>query len=292
MKKFLQTLSTSALSVLGFSILSIGSAQAASISVSSVSGSANTDYYVYGVNGASQTVRIAETLANVNAVLSGNATNPTGNVELRASSELPSFDFTKNTSLVGTIGGQAIVLSSLTESDWINADFGKTWFNAALSAYGLGGLNSTVKGIFYNAFVNSGGRQRFSDPNISYVNQDSSGKISIGLAGHYNALDLVFNAVPAPYQSIVSAALVGKVVQASEIVKYTYEGKMGYLFSFNATSSGLSAQDDGISHTGNYEVYLYGQPRPVPVPAAFVGVVVAGAFGATKLKRSKVTSLS
>ena len=80
----------------------------------------------------------------------------------------------------------------------------------------------------------------------------------------------------------------GTPVQASELVKYTYENQVGYLYSFNATDSGLVSNDVTRSHNGNYEVKFQGA-KPVPVPAAFVGIGIAGAIGAAKLKRSKVT---
>jgi len=58
-------------------------------------------------------------------------------------------------------------------------------------ATGLGSLNRTSNGTkLFNIFKTNGGFQRFSDPNIPYVNQDAIGTISIGLAGHYDASSL------------------------------------------------------------------------------------------------------
>jgi hypothetical protein len=242
----------------------------------------------------------------VQLVLDGNASSPTGNVELAASSEQVGFDFTKNTTLSGAIGGRSITLSSLTASDWATANyngsgktFGSYWFNKALTNNSLA-LTTSQEASLFGIFKNYGGFQRFTDPNISYVNQDSNGLISIGLAGHYNATPLLVKSVDAYLvDSNVSATdkllvsqlrpiLLATTIQASEIVKYTYEGKTDYLYSFHATNSGLTAKDDGVSHTGNYEVTLQGS-RPAPVPPVFVGIAFAGAIGAAKLKRRKLT---
>ena len=125
------------------------------------------------------------------------------------------------------------------------------------------------------------------------MNQDdNSGVISIGLAGHYDATSLFFANLTDVEKSLFNAlrdpSKSGTPVQASELVKYTYENQVGYLYSFNATDSGLVSNDVTRSHNGNYEVKFQGA-KPVPVPAAFVGIAIAGAIGAAKLKRSKVT---
>ncbi|CBN56637.1 conserved hypothetical protein [Kamptonema sp. PCC 6506] len=63
-------------------------------------------------------------------------------------------------------------------------------------------------------------------------------------------------------------------LQASELVKVIYGGKTEYKYSFNATQSGLTASDDGISHNGNYEVTL--SAEPVPEPTTMVGLILGG----------------
>ena len=299
MQTLLKYLSAGALSLVSLGALSSAPAIAASIIVTSTDGTAPTDYLVYDANGTN-TFEVAKTLANIQNVLGGDAASPTGNVELRARTEKPEFDptkpefdptaFTKNTTLSGAIGGKSITLSSLTASDWATANyndsgktFGKYWFDQALTNNGLSAVVGTpTADAIFGSFVSNGGFQRFSDPNISYVNQnDTTGLISIGLAGHYDATSLLFAVVPSNLQPL----LAGKTIQASELVKYTYDGQSGYLFSFSATQTGLVELKDKVSHSGNYEVTL----RPVPVPAAFVGIAIAGAIGAAKLKRSKVT---
>ena len=293
MKTLLQSLAVGALSLTSLGAIATAPVSAASITGVAIGGSEPTDYYVYDVSGNNTVRNLTPTASDIQNVLGGNAASPTGNVELAASSEQGGFDFTKNTTLSGSIGGKSITLSSLTASDWATANyngsgktFGQYWFNQALANNELGALvgTSTANTIF-GAFVGNGGFQRFSDPNISYVNQDNTGLIKIGLAGHLNATPLIFPIVPPNLQPF----LIGKTIQASEIVKYTYEGKTDYLYSFYATNSGLTAKDDGVSHTGNYEVTLQGS-KPVPVPAAFIGIAFAGAIGAARLKRLKVTS--
>ncbi|MBE9035545.1 NF038130 family PEP-CTERM protein [aff. Roholtiella sp. LEGE 12411] len=270
---------------IGVSAIATVPAQAGTLTGASIGGTAATDYLVYDSN-ATNTFAIPNSQTNVQKVLDGSAANPTGNVELAASSEKAGFNFTKNTTLQGQIGGKDITLSSLTLSDWTSSykgtTFGQYWFNQALTFNGLSSVVGTItgQGLFAN-FVNQGGFQRFSDPNISYVNQnDNTGLISIGLAGHYDA---------APLLGLSSNPL--RPLQASEIVKYTYNGVTDYLFSFQATRSGLTELSDGVSHSGNYQVSIQGvPPTAVPEPSVILGMLsVAGVFATQrKLKKASI----
>ncbi|WP_427161902.1 NF038130 family PEP-CTERM protein [Aliinostoc sp. HNIBRCY26] len=298
MKKTIHAIVIGSAVAMGVGAIATSPAQAGNLTGVTIGGTADTDYWVYDVNGTN-TVSVDKKTADITKILEGNAASPTGNVELRASTEQSTFtanDFTRNTTLSGTIGGETITLSSLTASDWTSLykDTGKTfaehWFNLALDKNGFGSLNTPTKATLYNSFVANKGFQRFSDPNISYVNQnDSTGEISIGLAGHYNATNLLFPVVPSNLQTLLS----GKTIQASEIVKYTYNGKTDYLFSFSATKSGLTEKSDGISHSGNYEVNFEGlvpikTSQAVPEPSIVLGLLgVAGMFTAQrKFKKS------
>ena len=292
MKTLLQSLAVGALSLTSLGAIATAPVSAASITSVAIGGSEPTDYYVYDVSGNNTVRNLTPTASDIQNVLGGNAASPTGNVELAASSEQGGFDFTKNTTLSGAIGGKSITLSSLTASDWTTV--GQTWFKAALTANGYGTIiNSALYNTAWSRFINNGGRQRFSDPNISYVNQDSDGLIRIGLAGHYDATDLLLGSLSTFEKNLINSLRdplkVGTPIQASELVKYTYEGQTSYLYSFYATQSGLISADPTKSHNGNYEVTFQGS-KPVPVPAAFIGIAFAGAIGATKLKRRKVTS--
>lgn len=279
--------------VVGASAIATAPAMAGSLTGATIGGSAPSDYYVYDVSG-SQTVKVnSPTAADIQNVLGGNASSPTGNVELRASSELSGFDFTKNTTLTGNLGGKSITLSSLTASDWfgasLNTAYGATnlankWFNDFITKAGYGGfVGSGFAAGMYNSFLGMGGFQASSDPNISYVNQDdNTGLVSIGLAGHYD-LKAAYASNP-KYGAF--AAFLPNGFQASEVVKYTYDGKTDYLYSFFATDSKLVAADDGKSHTGNYEVSFQG--AKVPEPSTMLGLMaVGGLFAATKRKSQK-----
>lgn len=262
-----------------------------------IGGSAADDYYVYDSND-DNTFKVDSTQANVQRVLYGNADDTRGNVELASGSEGNGFDFTKNTTLEGEVGGQDIILSSLTEDDWARdmgggMTFGQSWFNEVLMANGFNSLvgNDSI----FNIFKFQGGFQRFSDPNISYVNQDSSGDINIGLAGHFDATDLLVKALnPWGEQGANQFEIFlnrlrnpserGKAIQASEVVKVTYGGETEYLYSFKATETGLTDIDDGFSHNGNYQVTFTSAPdfsraRKVPEPSVMLGLLsVAGIF--------------
>ncbi len=293
MKMTFQKLVIGVSMAIGMSVTTVP-AQAGTLTGANIGGTAASDYLVYDSN-ATNTFLVANTSANVQKVISGNATSPTGNVELAASSEQTGFNFTNNTTLTGTIGGKTLTLSSLTSDDWFGAgkatttyglnNLANTWFNQVLTSNNISSpllaAFGYTKQTLFNSFLTNGGFQRFSDPNISYVNQDdTSGLISIGLAGHYNAaplLGLPFNLFTSP-------------LQASELVKYTYDGKTDYLYSFKATLSGLVEKSDGISHSGNYEVTIKGvDPAAVPEPSVMLGLLgVAGVF-ATQRKFKKAS---
>jgi hypothetical protein len=258
----------------------------------------NAPYLTYS-SGGGHTFTVANNQANVQAALDGNSISPGGNVELFSNSEASSLislfgflNYNQNTTLSGKIDGQDITLSSLMATDWFgqsavnsvkagiasasaianqaekaiafsqaiaplynSANLATQWFSSALSNYGLASSQQ-----IFNLFLLAGGFQRFSDPNISYVNQDG-GKIKIGLAGHYDAAALL--GIP---------SIPGLPLQASEVVKVIYGGKTEYKYGFKATNSGLTASDDGVSHNGNYEVSV----EAVPEPTTMIGLILGG----------------
>jgi hypothetical protein len=279
-------------------------AHAGSITNITIGGTKPNDYSVYDAN-ATNTFQVDNTLANVQKVLDGDATHPTGNVELAVSSKQSGFDFTKsNTSLTGKIDGRDITLSSLTSADW-TPSFTNTWLSQGLAANGFN-LSPTLVSFVSNIFTQYGGPQRFSDPNISYVNEDdSTGLIKIGLAGHWNANSLLIASINGYLASqqvgssnwSIAQTLLGtlgsKQIQASEVVKVSYNGGPSQLlYSFSATKSGLVAADDHESHSGNYELTLQGlpatQPASTPEPSIMFGIIgLCGALAAQRhLKRA------
>lgn len=231
----------------------------------------------------------------LSVILQGNSSSPSGNIELAASSEQAGFDFSKFTSLNGTLDGKPITLSSLTESDW-GGGFAQQWLGDVLTANGFGSIDADSKALLSNIFLDNGGRQRFSDPNISYVNSDAD-KVKIGLAGHFNATPLFtasidgFLANPnVPNEqkflaNVLKSQLQTQMIQASELVKVTYNGKTNILYSFVATPSGLVSQDPTQSHTGNYEIVFKDSGNAaIPEPSLTIGSAIAlsGFWGAKR----------
>lgn len=239
---------------------------------------------------------------------------PGGNVELFANSEQLSLDeflnYTTVTSLTGDIGDKSITLSSLTATDW----FGETletgygvdnlankWFEAALTSYGiddqlLGFANMLIptipnnKASLFSEFRDNGGFQRFSDPNIAYIDiNDTTASLEVGLAGHFNAVDLIFDDLNDQQKNLLSVFLQGKPIQAAELVKIDYNGETTYHYSFSAAKSGLLEQGDMMSHTGLYDPELptNGEVEKVPEPSLVLGSLLAagGMFGAKRKQK-------
>lgn len=257
-------------------------AMAASIT-NATTGGAN-DVLVYGAN-STNTFQIANTPGNLTTALTGDASSPTGNVELFASSESSGSNFNTPTTLSGTLNGKSIVLSSVTAADW-NV-FGLQWFgeflDVALNPQGQFARSMVGDATLYGLF-GSNGQRTFSDPNISYVNQDdATGEVKVGLAGHFNAYTRVVQQIPS------LAAYLKPNFQASEIVKIEYDGGPAeYFWSFSATASGLTEAGDGVSHSGNYEISFMGDPvEDVPEPASVLGLVALGGL-AVAAKRKAV----
>ena len=234
----------------------------------------NTDVILYDTfTYEGQTYTAANPNANINDILDGDSSNPGGNIEMYASSESDEGFWTNpaSTFLSGEINGQQLTLSSLNVADWFfdstinnyNFSYGgntlatewvtQLWNNA------YGPSNQDTMTAVFNYFVwEMNGLQRASDPNISYVNLGSNGKdINIGLAGHYDLGDV--------YGELFSG------IQASEVVKYTYNGVTDYLYSFKADNSKLVEWSDGVSHSGNYEVTI-----SVPEPSTMIGLMTVG----------------
>lgn len=175
-------------------------ASAASIKNATVTGAAPYLTYDADATNTFQVNNTPGTWVNEQKVLGGNSVNPTGNIELFSNSETLSnsvyANYTGVSSLEGTIGGKSITLSSLTAADW-NTDVGGTtlaqkWLNDLIVANNLSPLlGANTQTEILEAFVAGGGLQRFSDPNLSYVNQDNDGTIRVGLAGHLNGASLI-----------------------------------------------------------------------------------------------------
>lgn len=278
------------------SMTAIGSAPAfaGSLTNPQFGGTAASDFLLYCSNGSS-TYAGSDCTDSLSTILSGNSSAPGGNIELAASSEQGGFNFSKNTSLTGKIGGKDIVISSLTQADWMSVlGNGKTllsqWLDDVFVAHNIN-IPSILKPAVEAAFVSNNGMQRFSDPNISYVNQDNAtGEISIGLAGHFNASKMLNDLLGNP--TFFGFPLIPATVQASELVKVIYDnGPAKFLYNFAATASGqkndLGFGADGVSHNGNYEVKLAGVPvTSVPEPSTMLALMAVGGLFATAKRKS------
>lgn len=293
MTRFLNKLAIATSVAVGMTAIGSTSALAGSLTNPQFGGSAASDYLSYCSNGSS-TFTGPTCTDSLSTILSGNSSSPGGNIELAATSEQGGFDFTKNTSLTGKIGGKDIVISSLTEADWnSNMGNGKTllsqWLDDAFLANGINSpFLSLLKPEIEAAFKNNNGMQRFSDPNISYVNQDNAtGEISIGLAGHFNASNMLKAALGNhPFLS----GFVPTTVKASELVKVVYNnGPAKFLYSFVATdakqANNLGVGADGVSHNGNYEVKLAGVTS-IPEPSTMLALMAVGGLFATAKRKS------
>lgn len=274
--------------------LATSSALAATMTGATVTGNIK-QYCVSGNN----TVDCPAT--NAQAVLDGG-----GNIELAADSEAGSSFGTLST-LTGQLDGRAITFSSITEADWGFASatgLANTWFDAALSANGVA-LTALERTTAFNLFKNNKGFQRTSDPNVMAVSRDTygSGDVTFNLAGHLNLNNILLEAISnlptatASQRATKTAASLlyntkigNKVLQASEVVKVTYDGQTKFLYSFAATGSGLTAADDNRSHNANYALTLdvdpdAPPPEAVPEPSLLLGLASLG--GATLLKRKR-----
>ncbi len=220
-------------------------------------------------------------------------------------------DTTATTSLTGEIHGKELRLSSLDALDWFMEDeYGvtlaekwftefwysnETWFNESFN--NIVSLFEKTKNPLllatadnfkkdqgfrmstaYEVFSMVRGFQRVSDPNISYINSDGN-DINIGLAGHDDVASFYSDEFESEMLSKfgidATGVLSSKKLQASEVVKYTYNGVTDYLYSFTATESGLVEQGDGASHSGNYEVTIAGVAS-VPEPSTMIGLMTVG----------------
>lgn len=259
-------------------------AMAVGISAPEVNGGS---FILYNSNG---TNTFADPGADLSEILSGEASSPTGNIELFSTSESGGFSDPGPVTLSGTLNGTSILLSSLTADDWLKGGFAQQWFeeflDQALNTTGQNTRSLLGDSFLYNAFVNNGGREIFSDPNISYVNQADTGLVTIGLAGHFDAFNRVTSQIP---QLI---PFLNPSFQASEIVKVVYDnGPAQYLYSFTATQSGLSELVDGVSHSGNYEVSFLGnvpESEAVPEPAAAAALGLVGLAGIALRRKSNL----
>jgi hypothetical protein len=199
----------------------------------------------------------------------------------------------------GTFG--TITLSSLTLADWqtvvaapgvslaaqyiseaIEANCGEPPSAPVLAASVACFLNGTAATC--GVAIVPPPAERASDPNIAYANTDANGQMEIGLAGALNAADLLPPGFVCPNNGQAPSEL-----RLSEVVKFNaswatdaqYQDQ--YLYSFNATASGVTTDDPTQSYDAIYEVEpvlpIVPIVPPAPVPAVSALGLAGGAAG-------------
>lgn len=249
---------------------------------------------------------------DLGTVLTGTSIASDGNLELQNNTDnLTIEDFWSPTAPVATLDadfgdGTSIEFSSLTGEDWFGTfvsgvsnplrpsyyganDFANEWFDAALEAHGatidavaeetgIAALaqanNVSVNEVIFNQMVGNNVFQRFSDPNIAYVENDN-GLVTFGLAGHKSAGNLFANDPLKPLFDLLTA---------SEVVKVSYNGTDPvYAYSFERPfDSGVVNEEDDISHNGTFEFTIdennevIAKRATVPEPSAVLGLMAVG----------------
>jgi hypothetical protein len=183
-------------------------------------------------------------------VLQGQPGAPGGHVELNSIAN-STYDFTKFTSLSGTLNGKDFLVRSTTQDDWFsnNNQLTRHFLTSALQTNGFDPkfLQPDNFDILVDTFINRGGPQRFADPNITYVlADDATGDLTLGMAGTLNASNLL----KAFFSGVVDPADIPDVVQVSEVAYVAYNNP-GYFFASGGAvdpfgTSGQSANDFGL----------------------------------------------
>jgi hypothetical protein len=199
--------------------------------------------------------------ASLASILAGNASAPGGNIELGTTLDvMTNATFNTNvavSTLTVNLAGGDIVFSSLTAADWASGLLDQ-WSKDLIYNYAPG----TDLASFEAAFVAYGGRQRLSDPNISYVNPNGS----FGLAGFLDAST-------APLLPPAIAALIPAGAQISEIAKVTYQGNTSYQYRIgNGSATPSHVQTADGSYNGNFNI-------PEPTELALLAVGLTGFLG-------------
>ncbi len=212
--------------------------------------------------------------------------------------------YTGVTTLFGELEGTPVSFSSLTWPDWQveSYDCASTpqtatlvpgglldrWLADLGTAYGIAPASPQALAELAGAMICGDFLQRFSDPNIAYVNDGDPGNGGavpvIGLAGTDDLCSIMAPILtnagitpPAPFPTWASfcAVPVGTpptgrpAFQISELVKLEGGGLSTILYSFSAIDSGQSELQSPTSHTGIYEITAPFIPPgpPTPVPA-------------------------
>lgn len=312
--------------IVGGLVSSVAMAGTVSLLDSPITGPSSADFAAWKVSGANLTLDNATPLSTIlqgGPVAVPGDTNPQGNVELFASSETGAFASTlsggafathASVSISGSLQSVPISLRSLNGNDWFttpsstydtsyagpsnNDTLARKWFNDFVATHNIEtallgvGLTQTVvdaeRAVIYNALLATGGFQRISDPNISYVIQDDlTDAVSVGLAGTQEFLknqilayvdnSSVLNDITRPQ---VKALVLATTIDASELVMINYNGVESPYYSFAAQSVGLTTDDVTESYNQNFNITFTGIPEP-----ASLSVLAMGALGLMRRRR-------
>ncbi|USR92770.1 NF038130 family PEP-CTERM protein [Phormidium yuhuli AB48] len=280
-------------SFIGITVLAGSPAMAGSLTNISLTGQA-----LFYEQVGSSTVRTDN--PDLAVLLQGDINNPGGHIELSGTDRHSgAANFRSATTLSGTLNGEAISVSSLTQADWLTSyggynTFAQKWLTEAWDVPGfssfigqkvpalagidhISSLNSSqwsgvVLGFVTLAAFQNDGASRFSDPNVNYVRLENNGDVAVGLAGHLNH----------------STGL-----NMSEVVRVDYGGQTHFLYQMGqALESGLVNDQgqgaDGVSHTGLYHLTIPGNRpgEPIPEPSTVLGLLSIAGLGLMKRRQS------
>lgn len=283
------------LSVLSLAALAATPAQAASLTNPTMSGG---EYLIYEQVDADSTALNPH--ANPVDVLAGDVNNPGGNIELsgqRGNANAKSM--MQSTQLSGMLGGQNILIESLTLSDWLFTPYqgygslAQKWITDAWQSsesgfaqylvdnylpsgydvsYDITTLSNQEWGGLVRNLAMGGLFNRFSDPNVSYVNMEAN-NVFVGLAGHLNH---------------------PSGVKMSEVVKVTFGDDTHYLYDVGAAQASGLRNDvgegaDGTSHDGIYNLSFQtaSSTADVPEPSTMLGLFAVGGLCGLRKRQNR-----
>ena len=226
-------------------------------------------------------------------VLQGTTNAAGGNIELFTSSDglapLPFASASPTVLTAGFSNGQSVTVSGLNGQDWFldssnvyNTAYGadnlaNTWFGDFLAAMinqgnaFASGLINGNEALLYGSFLANNGFAQSSDPNVSFIEVDSS-IVNVGLGGFLDATPAVASLLNVSEAQLAFAFPGG--IQLSEVAKVNGE----VVYSFEGEDSGVVLDDGVDSYSATYLV-------TVPEPSSSVLLLVTGIGFLARRKR-------
>ena len=221
------------------------------------------------------------------------------------------FQTVPRTTFSGLLNTFPITLGSLNGDDWFaspgpydisysraSTTLAQRWFNDLLDFYNFDTImaNALVSapiiefariGLFQAFRDQANGFQRFSDPNVPYVNlETTTGLVSVGLAGttaDLNALIEFYVGLAPILTDDQKASIIAQLqqvdIQASELVRTVLDGGAPqYLYGFVSAPVGLTTTDPTESYNANFDLSLQlpGVPEPASALLALGALLAAG----------------